>query len=98
MSLPVVLRPNASQDVREARDHYEALRAGFGRRILNRLDEVLTRISALPTLYAMVWRNVRAARMRQFTYVVDFRVHDDRVEVLAVLHGSRGASAWQGRA
>jgi hypothetical protein len=30
MSLPVVLRPEASRDVEEARDHYEALRAGLG--------------------------------------------------------------------
>jgi toxin ParE1/3/4 len=98
VSLPVVLRPEASQDVKEARDHYEALRAGLGQTFLDRLDEVLTRISALPELYAVAWRNVRAARLRQFTYVVYFRVHDDRVEVLAVVHGSRDASAWQVRA
>ena len=98
MSLPVVLRPEASQDAQEARDHYEALRVGLGQTFVDRLDEVLTRISAMPKLYGGAWRNVRAARLRQFTYVVDFRVHDDRVEVLAVMHGSRDASAWQARA
>ena len=98
MSLPVVLRPEASQDAQEARDHYKALRVGLGQTFLDRLDEVLTRISAMPKLYGVVWRNVRAARLRQFTYVVYFRVHDDRVEVLAVMHGSRDASAWQARA
>jgi plasmid stabilization system protein ParE len=49
-------------------------------------------------MYGVVWRNVRAARLRKFTYVVYYRVHDDRVEVLAVMHGSRDASAWQPRA
>jgi len=52
----------------------------------------------MPEMYGVVWQNVRAARLRQFTYVVYYRVHDDRVEVLAVMHGSRDASAWQARA
>jgi plasmid stabilization system protein ParE len=49
-------------------------------------------------MYGIVWQNVRAARLRRFTYVVYYRVHDDRVEVLAVMHGSRDASGWQARA
>ena len=52
----------------------------------------------MPEMFGVIWRNVRAARLRPFTYVVYYRVHDDRVEVLAVLHGSRRASAWKSRA
>ena len=55
MSLPVVLRPEASQDAQEARDHYEALRVGLGQTFVDRLDEVLTRISAMPKLYGGAW-------------------------------------------
>jgi toxin ParE1/3/4 len=98
MSLPVVLRPEASQDVEEARDYLEVQRAGLGQAFLNRLKEELARIAAMPQLHGVVWQNVRAARLRKFTYVVYYRLHDDRVEVLAVMHGSRDASTWQGRA
>jgi plasmid stabilization system protein ParE len=98
MSLPVVLRPEASGDAEEARDHLEAQQAGLGQAFLDRLNEALARIGAMPEMYGVVWRNVRAARLRRFTYVVYYRVHDDRVEVLAVMHGSRDASAWQARA
>jgi plasmid stabilization system protein ParE len=97
VSLPVVLRPEASRDAAEARDHLETQQAGRGQAFLDRLNEVLARIGAMPEIYAVVWRNLRAARLRQFTYVVYYRVHDDRVEVLAVMHGSRDASAWQAR-
>ena len=98
MSLPVVLRPEAGPDAEEARDHFEAQQAGRGQAFLVRLNETLARISAMPAMYGVVWRNVRAARLRRFTYVVYYRVHNDRVEVLAVMHGSRDASAWQARA
>jgi plasmid stabilization system protein ParE len=98
MSLPVVLRPEASRDAQDARDHLEAQQAGLGQRFLQRLNDTLGRIGGMPELYGVVWGNVRAARVRRFTYVVYYRVHDDRVEVLAVMHGSRDASAWRSRA
>jgi toxin ParE1/3/4 len=98
VSLPVVLRPEASRDAEEARDYHNERQAGLGQAFLDRLNEALGRIGALPESYGVVWRNVRAARLRRFTYVVYYRVHPDRAEVLAVMHGSRDASAWQARA
>lgn len=98
MSLPVVLRPEASRDAEEVRDYLDGQQAGLGQTFLDRLNEVLGRIGAMPALYGAVWRNVRAARVRRFRHVVYYRVHPDRVEVLAVMHGSRDPSAWQSRA
>ena len=40
---------------------------------------------------------VRAARLRIFRHVVYYVIFADRVEVMAVIHGSRDASAWQSR-
>ena len=98
MSLPVVLRPEASRDAGEGRDYLEAQRPGLGQAFVARLNEVLARIGAAPLIYTEAWRNVRAARLRKFPYVVYYRVHDDRVEVLAVMHGGRAAAAWKSRA
>ena len=97
MSLPVFLRPEASRDAEEARDYLEARRATLGQAFLGRLKELLDRIGAMPELYGVVWRNVRSAKLRQFTYVVYYRVRDDHIQVLAVMHGSRDATAWQAR-
>lgn len=98
MSLPVVLRREAIRDAEEARDYLETQRLGLGHAFVERLHEVLARIGAMPEMYGVVWRNVRVARLRKFTYLVYYRVHDDRVEVLAVMHGHRDLSAWQSRA
>jgi hypothetical protein len=56
MSLPVGLRPEASRDAEEARDYLEAQRVGLGQTFLDRLDEVLGQIGAIPELYGIVWR------------------------------------------
>lgn len=97
MNLPVVLRPEASQDAAESRDYLEAQRTGLGQAFLNRLNQTLRFIAGMPEMYGVAWRNVRAARLRQFTYVVYYRILDDRIEVLAIMHGSRHASAWRSR-
>jgi toxin ParE1/3/4 len=98
MSLPIVFRFEASRDTEEAWDFYESKQAGLGQTFLNRLRETIESISTIPEMYAIVWRNVRAARIRKFKNVVYYRAHVDRVEVLAVIHGRRDASAWKNRA
>ena len=97
MSLPVILRHEAEVDVQEARDQLEAVRIGLGSQVLARVREVLARIEKLPELHGKVWQDVRAARLKQFRYIVYFIVLADRVEVLAVLHGARDPSSWQSR-
>jgi len=48
VNLPVVLRPEASRDAEEARDYLEGRQAGLGQAFLDRLNDVLGRIGALP--------------------------------------------------
>jgi hypothetical protein len=50
MSLPVILRPEAVQDVESARDWYEQ-QAGLGQAFLGRLSEALGRVGAMPEMY-----------------------------------------------
>jgi plasmid stabilization system protein ParE len=97
MSLPVILRPAADADIQAAHDELEQVQTGLGDRLIARVREVLQRVEAMPEMYGVVWHDVRAARLRKFRHVVYYVCFADRVEVLAVLHGSRDASAWQSR-
>lgn len=98
MSLPVIMRPVAEADVVEIFGDLDFIRPGLGKRFLARLREVLDRIECMPEMYATVWQDVRAVKLRKFRYVVYYVVLTDHVEVLAVLHGSRDESTWKSRA
>lgn len=98
MSLPVILRPAAEADVDRIRADLDAVRLGLGDDFASRLREALRRIEHMPALYGIVWQDVCAARLRRFKYVVYYVAFPDRVEVIAVLHGSRDSSAWRSRA
>jgi plasmid stabilization system protein ParE len=95
MSLPVILRPEAERDLREIHEYLKPF--GQSEPFAKRLQQVLLRIEDQPELYGFVWQDVRAVRVRRFLYVVYYIVLIDRVEVLAILHGSRHESAWQSR-
>ena len=98
MSWPVILRPAADADIQATHDELERVQAGLGGRFVAHVREALGRIEAMPELYGLVWQDVRAARLRKFRHMVYYVAFANRVEVLAVLHGSRDPSVWQSRA
>jgi toxin ParE1/3/4 len=97
MSLPVVLRPEAEQDLLTAHKWYEGQRVGLGDEFTEQVTAVLERVAEMPEMFAIFWEDVRTCRSRRFPYVIYYRVLADRVEVLAVLHGSRDPSFWKSR-
>lgn len=97
MTRPLILRPAAWDDVRSSFASLTEIESSLGTQFLARLRETLGRVEAAPEIYGTVWQDVRAARLRQFRYIVYYVLFEDRVEVLAVLHGSRDPQAWTGR-
>jgi plasmid stabilization system protein ParE len=97
MSRPVILRPLAEADIVEIFGDLEYVRAGLGKRFLAQLRATFEQIETMSELFGVIWQDVRAVRLKRFRYVVYYVVLPDRVEVLAVLHGSRDTSAWQDR-
>jgi|SRR5215831_11378481 len=97
MTLPVILRPEAQDDIQTTHDALEQSQTGLGAKFAARVREVLEGIEAMPEMYGVIWQDVRAARLKKFRFLVYYVVFPDRVEVLAVMHGARDASAWQSR-
>ena len=98
MSVPVDLRPAATQDLQDARDWYERQQPGLGAVFARRAAVALDGIGRLPELYGVVWQDVRVAPIRKHPHVIYYRVLADRAEVLAVLHAGRDPSVWRSRA
>lgn len=87
----------AEIEISEAYFYFEGKRQGLGDEFLDRLDEVLARISEAPELYALERNGIRRVKLRQFPYVLGYSVDADRIIVLGVLHGSRNPKEWDGR-
>ncbi len=95
---PLIIRPEAEQDMVEGRDWYQVQRAGLGDEFLKALDLVFDHLREMPKLYAPAFKAVRRVGLGRFPYVVYYRVVGEVVEVIAVQHGSRSPRQWRSRA
>jgi plasmid stabilization system protein ParE len=98
MSLPAVYLPEAEDDVDAAYAWYEGQLAGLGDQFLEALRELVDRIRDNPQMYGTFRRDVRAAALQRFPYVVYYRDRGTDILVIAVQHGRRSSRAWRGRA
>ena len=98
MSLPVVLRPEAQNDLLYGRDWYDGQSPGRGDLFTDEVEQALARIALRPEMYAVLYRGVRPCKVRKYPYVIYYRVLSDRIDVIGVLHGRRDPGAWQSRA
>ena len=98
MTLPIELRLEAVADVDAAYAWYEKQRAGLGEEFLSAFLEKLDLICDNPEAWALLFRKIRACTMERFPYVIYFRNLSDRVDIVAVQHGSRHPRNWRRRA
>lgn len=98
MTLPLVFHPDVQDEVDEAHRWYEQKQTGLGDDFLAALEEVYARLQKMPGIHPTIYKDVCQARPRRFPYGVYYRVHSDRVEVIAVQHDRRDPNRWQSRA
>ena len=66
-------------------------------RFLDAADQLFGRLRDSPLQFPLVSMDVRRALLPTFPYAVYFRVTDDAIVVLAVLHLRRDPRSWRAR-
>lgn len=92
------VRPLAEQDIAEAFVWYEEQATGLGLEFMRAVDASFAAIQRSPMIYPVVYRDLRRALLRRFPYKVFFAQREDRIDVLAVVHGRRHPRVWRRRA
>ena len=94
MTWRLVLRRRAVREIKDAYDWYEAQRADLGETFLGELERVLDVLAQHPLRFPVLHATVRRALTRRFPYAILFRVRDEQVVVLSVLHHARDPARW----
>ena len=97
MTRPLIIRPEAESDLREACAWYEGQASGLSGKFLQEIDRTLTRLHESPRVYAKVEKEARRALIRRFPYGIIFIEEPDKVVVLAVMNQARDPGRWQER-
>ena len=87
----------AREDILAAARWYETREPGLGAALVEEIDTALSRISAGPELFPLMYRTARRALTRRFPYAVYFLYDETDIVILAVLHQRRNRGALDAR-
>ncbi len=97
MSYVIHIRSEAEQDLLEAADWYENQQYGLGHQFLDEVLAVFESIVDKPLRYPLMNRNTRRALIQRFPFGVFYRIEENKIIVIAVMHGSRNPQHWKKR-
>ena len=80
--------------MREARQWYEAQRAGLGGQFLDEVKRAILILEGQPDRRPLYYRNFRRLLTRRFPYKLFYRIEGDHVIVFRVLHARRDHRQW----
>lgn len=94
----VELLPEAMEEARAARLWYSERSVQAGEWFIGALDEAIEAIAVAPLRWPGHVHDTRRYRLRQFPYLIVYRIlDDDRVQVVACHHGRRRPGYWKAR-
>jgi toxin ParE1/3/4 len=94
----VIFRDEARADALSAFAFYEDRRAGLGKRFRDHVDVAIGKLQRSPERYPTVYRDLRRRLVERFPYAVFYRVYDDVVVIVALMHGRQDPAIWKARA
>ena len=92
-----VLLPAAKRDVKKGFEWYEEQKAGLGQVFLERVEECLAAIQRSPKAFQPVAKDAQRAIVKQFPYVVFYRIEGKVIYVYSVFHTSQNPKKWMDR-
>jgi len=84
----------ATEDARAARRYYEARSLRAAGRFVAELDHAIERVCDAPQRWPVYFESFRRYVFDRFPYSLVYRIHDGRIEVLAVAHHKRRPGYW----
>jgi plasmid stabilization system protein ParE len=96
MSRPVILLPEAQDELDAAMRWYEDRRAGLGLEFLGVFDRALAQIAESAEVWSPGSR-YRRLILDRFPFVVVFEIRAEGIEVTAVAHARRNPGYWRTR-
>ena len=95
--LPVVLHPDAVEEVQAAWQWYLERSQSAADSFLAELDHGVESISEEPERWPLFVHGTRRFLFHRFPFQIVYRVANDRIEVVAIAHGRRKPGYWKTR-
>jgi len=89
--------PDIYHEVKNAYDWYESKSEGLGEDFLRESETAYSLIQRLPDTWPVIKRGFRRYLLKRFPYGVIYKVREDCILIVAVMHLSRKPGYWSER-
>jgi plasmid stabilization system protein ParE len=89
--------PDALADVQRGFRWYRKRSPGAALRFLSAVDELLLRIQQNPYQFAVYLDDTRACKLKNYPYIMIYRLFSKSVTIYAVIHAKRRDHHWRKR-
>ena len=89
--------PIAETELNQAVDYYNECQGGLGFEFAKEIYLAIQNILSLPDAWAPLSANTRRCLTKRFPYGVIYRVTDEEVFIIAVMHLNREPDYWKDR-
>ena|SRR5258708_2866116 len=85
----IIIRPEAIQDLRDAKAWYQSITDELGEDFVRRFDDAVALSREHPLAFRTVFRTFRRVLLHRFPYAVFYHAARESIVVVAVLHQAR---------
>ncbi len=93
----VVFHPAAQQELSIAAEHYEQAQIGLGLVFVDEVYAAVQPICTSPEAWARLTPAARRCLIQRFPYGIVYRAHQDKVQILAIVHLNCKPGDWNPR-
>jgi toxin ParE1/3/4 len=93
--LPIIFRPGAQAEMREAYAWYEEREPGLGSDFMRCIDACLQLIRRHPEIFPATHKNIRQGVVRRFPCSIFYISAKEKIVVLSIFHSLREPKRWQ---
>lgn len=87
----------AQKELIETRDYYDELVYGLGELFVLEIERCLNIIKINPLAYPTFKFNIRKAVILKFPFSILYRIEENNIFILAIMHQKRKPKYWAGR-
>jgi plasmid stabilization system protein ParE len=93
----VIIRPEAKDDLREARAWYRNVSPELGKDFVRRTEDAIALARERPLAFQIVHRTFRRVLLHRFPYALFYHAGENGIVVVAVLHQARDPEILESR-
>lgn len=97
MNYKIIFRPEIEFDLIGGIEWYDEKSSGLGQQFREMFEQGIDTIQSRPLSIAKAPNGLRSYQMKQFPFLIHFRVKDDEILVVAVMRATRDENAYQDR-